>query len=640
MKPCTDDESLIELGKNIRHPLARAGYRLIAPALERLLAIRAANQLYDDTRQSPPGAFFQNTLQNLGVSYRFSEQEAARIPPDGPVFVIANHPFGGLDGIILGDFLLSIRKDSKLLANYLLLRMSEMEPLVYGIDPFGGPEARRYNARSVKESLRWVRDGHLLATFPAGEVSHFRLGQKRVTDSDWNPVSAKLILKSGAPVLPIFFFGGNSLFFNIMGTIHPRLRTLLLGRELVNKRGQEISLRIGNLISPGKIAKFSSEKDLLDFLRLRTYLLGGSGRRPRGPLRIRPNLRLPLPPRPRTESPLHDPLIDPVPTAKILAEIAALPAENLLYERKQFRVYVVKGAEAPNILLEIGRLRELTFRGVSEGTGKPYDTDHFDLDYLQLFLWNTEENEIIGGYRMGQTDAILPRKRKRGFYTSTLFRFRTAFLESMDPAMELGRSFIVPSYQRKFATLSLLWQGIGAFIARNPRYRYVFGPVSINCEYETISKDLIIHFLRGNNFDPILSGKVKAKTPPEKSRLLSKEEKDAIARGVKDIDDVSALIAEIEPDQKGVPTLLRHYVKLNARFLSFNVDADFSDVLDGLMVVDLLETDEKTLRFFMGGEEPTRKFYEQHGKSTGPAIQEKKPDPPYSFSNSPKNKTS
>lgn len=620
MRPCTEDESLIELEAGIRSPFGKACYRLAAPLLERLLGIRAANRLYDAARGSPPREFFQNTLQSLDVRYRFSEQEAARIPPEGPVFVISNHPFGGLDGVILGDFLQSIRPDSKLLANYLLLRMSEMESLVYGIDPFGGTAAARYNARSVKESLQWIRDGHLLATFPAGEVSHFRLAQKRVTDSDWNPVSARLIRKSGASVVPIFFYGGNSLFFNIMGTLHPRLRTLLLGRELTNKRGMEVSLRIGSPITASKIAKFTTDQDLLDFLRLRTYLLGGSDRRPRGPLRIRPNLRLPLPlpPRPRANMPKLDPLIDPVPTEKILAEIGRFPEDSLLYERKQFRVYAIKGSKAPNILLEIGRLRELTFREVSEGTGRPYDTDHFDLDYLQLFLWNTEENQIVGGYRMGQTDKILSKKRKRGFYTSTLFRFRTAFLESMDPAMELGRSFIIPSYQRKFATLSLLWQGIGAFISRNPRYRYLFGPVSINCEYETISKDLIIHFLRGNNFDPLLSGKVKAKTPPEKSRLLSKEEKEAIARGVKDIDDVSALIAEIEPDQKGVPTLLRHYVKLNARFLSFNVDADFSDVLDALMVVDLLETDEKTLRFFMGGAEATNRFYEQHKKQESP----------------------
>ncbi|MGE9291643.1 MAG: lysophospholipid acyltransferase family protein [Puniceicoccales bacterium] len=622
MKPCTDDESLIELEKSIQNPVARNGYRLISPIVERLIGIRAVNQLYDDSRRSTPDTFFQNTLQSLGVRYRFSEQEAARIPPDGPVFVISNHPFGGLDGVILGDLLLSIRKDSKLLANYLLLRMAEMESLVYGIDPFGGSKAARYNARSVKESLQWVRDGHLLATFPAGEVSHFRLQQKRVTDSDWNPVSAKLIRKSGAPVVPIFFCGGNSLLFNLMGTIHPRLRTLLLARELTNKRGREVSLKIGSPISPGKIAKFSNDKDLLDFLRLRTYLLGGSERRAHGPLRIRPNLRLPIPQRPKAANPDHSPLLDPVPTSKLLREIQRLPEDSLIFERKQFQVYVVKGADAPNILLEIGRLREMTFRDVSEGTGKPYDTDHFDHDYLQLFLWNVESQEIVGGYRMGQTDAILPKKRKRGFYTSTLFRFRTSFLESMDPAMELGRSFIVPSYQRKFATLSLLWQGIGAFISRNPRYRYLFGPVSINCEYETISKDLIIHFLRGNNFDPLLSGKVKAKSPPEKSRLLSKEEKEAIQRGVKDIDDVSAMIAEIETDQKGVPTLLRHYVKLNARFLSFNVDADFSDVLDGLMVVDLLETDTKTLRFFMGGEEPTNRFYRSHGKSPSVENQE------------------
>lgn len=616
MKPCTDSESLIELDKGIRNPTLRTAYRCIAPLFERAIGIRGVNTLYNDSRGGPSETFFQGVLENLGVRYRYSDQEVARIPAEGPVFVIANHPFGGLDGIILGDLLLSIRPDSKLLVNYLLLRMRELDPIVFGIDPFGGPDSARYNARSVKDALRWVRDGHLIGTFPAGEVSHFRLKQKRVTDSDWNPVSAKLIQKSGAPVVPIFFSGGNSLAFNALGTLHPRLRTLLLGRELTNKRGTTVSLRIGSPIPPSKIAAFSDDRDLLDFLRLRTYLLGGSDRRSAGPLQIRPNLRFTKPPTIRKPDPSLKPLIDPVPTSKILQEIERIPPEGLLYERKQFKVFIVKGSEAPDILLELGRLRELTFREVSEGTGKPYDTDHFDLDYLQLFLWDEKEQQIAGGYRMGQTDEIVPIKRKRGFYTSTLFRFRTAFLERLDPAMELGRSFIIPSYQRKFATLSLLWQGIGAFISRNPRYRYLFGPVSINCEYETISKDLIIHFLRGNNFDKILSGKVKAKSPPSKKNLLSREEREAIARGVKDIDDISAMIAEIEPDKKGVPTLLRHYVKLNARFLSFNVDADFSDVLDGLMVVDLLETDPKTLKFFMGSQDAVDRFYQHHQHET------------------------
>ncbi len=620
MKPCTDSESLIELDKGIRNPALRGAYRVVAPIVERVIGIRGVNRLYDDSRGTPSETFFQAVLENLGVRYRYCNQEAARIPPEGPVFVVANHPFGGLDGVILGDLLQSIRPDSKLLVNYLLLRMKELDPIVFGIDPFGGPDSARFNARAVKESLRWVREGHVLGTFPAGEVSHFRRKQMRVTDSDWNPVSAKLIQKSGAPVVPVYFSGGNGLVFNTLGLIHPRLRTLLLARELANKRGTAVSLRIGSPIPPSKIAEFSNERDLLDFLRLRTYLLGGSDRRVGGPLRIRPNLHLNRPPRIKQPDPTLKPLIDPVPTEKLLREIEKIPPEGLLYERKQFKVYIVKGSQAPEILLELGRLRELTFREVSEGTGKPYDTDHFDLDYLQLFLWDDKEKQIVGGYRMGQTDEIVPKKRKRGFYTSTLFRFRTAFLERLDPAMELGRSFIIPSYQRKFATLSLLWQGIGAFIARNPRYRYLFGPVSINCEYETISKDLIIHFLRGNNFDKILSGKVKAKSPPSKKNLLNREEREAIAKGVKDIDDVSALIAEIEPDKKGVPTLLRHYVKLNARFLSFNVDADFSDVLDGLMVVDLLATDSKTMKFFMGSQEALDQFYRHHQHETKPAA--------------------
>lgn len=616
MKPCDREEALLELDRGIERPGLRRVYRWLAPLLERVLAVRAVNQLYENVRGTPPEDFFGAVLEDLRIRYRFSEQEAARIPTEGPVLVIANHPFGALDGIILGDFLLSLRPDARLLANYLLLRMPELAPLLYPIDPFDRPGVARANARTVRESLTWLEQGHLLATFPAGEVSHYRRDYRRVTDGPWHPVTAKLIRKAEVPVVPVYFPGRNSIPFHLLGVLHPRLRTVLLVRELMARRDSQVFLRVGNPIPPRRLREFETDRDLLDFLRLRTYLIGGSDRRPRGPLSIRPGLPVTRAQRrarrQEAEPDGRSPLVEAPDPARIEAAIARLPEESLLLERKQFRAYVFRGSESAELLLELGRLREWTFREVHEGTGKPYDTDHFDLDYLQLFLWDTRERRIAGAYRLGATDEILPRKRKRGFYTSTLFRYRTAFLERLDPALELGRSFITPTYQRKYTTLSFLWQGIGAYIARNPRYRFLFGPVSINCEYETISKDLIIHFLRGNNFDNLLSGKVKAKSPPGKSRLLRKEEQEALARGLRDIDDVSALVAEIEPDSKGVPTLLRHYVKLNARFLSFNVDADFSDVLDGLMVVDLLEVEPKTFRFFMGNG-PAEAYYLHHG---------------------------
>lgn len=614
MEPCKPGEKLISLEDHIQSPFWRGLYRRTSWLWEYPLGFRRANAVYDAVRQNSPELFFSSSLETLGVRYRFNPEEAKQIPLEGPVVIVANHPYGGLDGIILGDFIQSLRADFRVLVNSMLLRMPEIGNYTIGVNPFGGNRSIKENARPIKEALDWLRAGHLLATFPAGEVSHFRLSQKRVTDSEWHPVSAKLIRKSKATVVPLYFTGGNTRFFQILGTVHPRIRTLLLVRELVNKRGLEIGIRVGKPISPVKISDFDEDKDLLDYLRLKTYLISANERKIREPFLSRPNFKFSLPSLYRKETAQVKPLLPATSKEKILYEIERLPAENCLLQKKQFSIYYFVGKDSPVLLLELGRLRELAFREAHEGTGEPYDTDHFDSDYVQLFLWDSDKSCIVGGYRIGQTDMILPQKRKRGFYTSTLFRFRTAFLEKLDPALELGRSFIVPDYQKKFATLSLIWQGIGAFISQNPRYRYLFGPVSISCEYETISKDLIIHFLRGNNFDSILSAKVKAKSPPAESGLLSKEEREAVVRGIKTIDDVSTLIAEIEPDRKGVPTLLRHYVKLNARFLSFNVDADFSDVLDGLMIVDLLQTDPKTVFFFMG-KDKAMEFYRYHGKT-------------------------
>lgn len=598
----------------------RGFFRVFGRPIDQALGLHRLNREYDHYRRHPEEvgeSFFADALRVLRIRYRVNEEELARVPTEGPVFVVANHPFGGVDGLILCELLTKIRPDFKLLANYILDEIEEFRPFLISVDPFAGKDAARRNVNPLRESLSWLKDGHCLTTFPSGEVSHYTLRSRKIEDPVWSDIPARIIRKTGATAVPIHFSGGNSHLFNLAGIIHPRLRTLLLVRELRKKEKSEITIRIGRAIPARRCAEFESETELTRFLRLRTYLLARAEEEPPREKRIR---WFPVPRRIRNKPagipPENlEPIAPATPKEEILAAICALPDSSLVYEKNEFQIFHAIGREIPVLMREIARLREITFRDVHEGTGKPLDTDEFDESYIQLFMWNREDEEIVGAYRMGQTDMILPRRRRHGFYTNTLFKYRSAFLEDLDPALEMGRSFIRPEYQRKGATLALLWMGIGGFLARNPRYRLLFGPVSINCDYTAISRDLIIRFLSDPAYTSEHASRVKPKTPPGKRLGLNAIERSTFDAAAHDANDISAMISMIERDGKGMPTLLRHYLKLNARFICFNIDPDFGDVLDGLILVDMIKGDPKVMQKYFG-REAIQNLYEYHGADT------------------------
>ena len=341
-------------------------------------------------------------------------------------------------------------------------------------------------------------------------------------------------------------------------------------------------MRIGNVISSKKLQAYTDDTSLIHYLRHRTYLLQG---------------------RERKSSPVVGsvtPVVAPVSPALLAAEIAALPAEQTLVESGELAVVLARAQEVPHALREIGRLREVTFRAAGEGTGAEIDLDAFDAHYLHLFIWNREKREIVGAYRLGPSDEIVKKHGKNGLYTSRLFAYKRGFLERIQPALEMGRSFVRVEYQRSYAPLLLLWKGIGAFIVKNPKYKVLFGPVSISNDYNPKSRQLIVSFLKAYNQAPELTPLVRARSPfkhkPRKLSGASPWERDAAW----DIDDLSAVIADMETDQKGVPILLKQYLKLGGKLVGFNVDAQFANALDGLIVVDLTRTDPRVLERYMG----------------------------------------
>jgi putative hemolysin len=590
---------LIDLGKSIESPFGRGLYRLVENPLGRMLSLGTINRLYEQSRAGVPSErYFSSILRLLNVEYDLAAEDAAKIPTSGPVVVVANHPFGAMDAVILGDILGSVRADARLLGNQWLAEIPEIRSQVIAFD---GDESGRPTLAAMKASLRWLRSGGALGGFPSGAVSHLRMREAQVSDPPWQASMAALARHTGATVVPVFFEGRNSMVFQLAGLIHPALRTALLPKELLRHSNSKVAVRIGRPIGPDKLARYPDDQTLSEYLRWKTYML----RRRESP--VRPRFK----PRPAAIVPPEAAVVAPVPGKLLAAEVERLPGQARLCELGDLQVFITEARQIPAVLREIGRLREVTFRAVGEGTGRGCDLDRFDETYLHLFMWNRAKSEVVGSYRFGRVDEILAQGGVAGLYTSSLFKFRAGFLERLGPALELGRSFIRAEYQRKATSLALLWRGIGEFLVRNPRYKVLFGPVSISRDYEGLSRRLMIEYLETHHGDEDFSPLVKAKNPPRER--LDRGERKALAL-MRDPDDVSALVSEIEADNKGMPVLLRHYLRLNARILSFNVDPAFGHCTDGLILVDLRTADPKMLRRFMGEEGHT--FYASMGEPT------------------------
>jgi putative hemolysin len=564
----------------------------VGGALERVLLLGQLNALYHQTLHLQDNRdFHEKLLEALRVHYEVSPGDLARIPPDGPVVVTSNHPFGAIEGIILATILRSVRPDVKVMANFLLGSIPELRDLFILVDPFARQTSTYANVRALRETLTWLKRGAMLVVFPAGEVSHIHVASRRVTDSEWSDSIARIIRATGARALPVCFSGANGLAFQVLGLVHPRLRTALLPHELLNKHDKTIPLRIGSSIPFNRLVAFKTDRELMQYLRHRTYALAHDDAPPHEPL----ELLLPH----RVRKPAQEPVAPALPSQQVREEIENLPPSQCLMASGELEVFHARAGQIPQALQEIGRLREISFRAVGEGSGKSRDLDEFDSAYIQLFLWNHSTGELVGGYRLGPTDEILPASGLQGLYTSSLFNFASGFREEITCALEMGRSFVRPEYQRSLGALPLLWKGIGSFVLKNPRYRILFGAVSISNRYRPLSQQLMVSFLRSHHGLSSLSGTVKARTPfrPSRDRDLAQQTIELVGN---DLDELSTIISDIESNCTGIPILLKHYLKLGGRVLGFNVDPAFSNVLDALILVDLTQTDAKILERFMG----------------------------------------
>jgi putative hemolysin len=415
-----------------------------------------------------------------------------------------------------------------------------------------------------------------------------------------------LIRKTGAAALPVYLCGHNSVGFQLMGMIHPKLRSAFLLQEFLNQAGKKVEVRVGSAIAPDAVEAIEDDHEATDYLRWRTYLLGR---------RSKPEASWPTALRSKFIFKIQEPVAAPVAAELLTKELETLPEDRRLAENSDFAVYLGTAREMPQLLREVGRLRELTFRGAGEGTGKSRDLDSFDEYYSHILLWHKSRQELVGAYRAGNTAEILAERGVGGLYTSTLFRYDEKIFQRLRPALELGRSFVRPEYQRQYAPLLLLWKGIARMVARQPAVPVLFGAVSISNEYSSASREMIYRFFEAHMQEDELAGLIEPRRP-FRPGLLRRWDCSGMHRALRDLDELSQPITDVEADGKGLPILLRQYAKIGGKLLGFNVDRKFSNVLDGLVVVDLRQTDATVLERYMGREGAAR-FRQVH---TGSAV--------------------
>ncbi|MCZ4309063.1 lysophospholipid acyltransferase family protein [Vibrio atlanticus] len=538
--------------------------------------------------------FMHHTLSALNIDYSVSAGATDNIPEEGPVVIVANHPLGAIEGVILADLVGSVRKDVKVLANELLKRLPELDDLFIGVDVFNSKESKRTNAKAIRDANRHLADGGLLIVFPAGEVSSYRKGAKTLTDIEWSKSVAKFVKRHQATTVPIFINGKNSELFYQAGRVHPLLRTALLGRELLNKRATTISISIGSSIPYSEIKSFEQEMDIVNYLRLNTYLMSQQD---------------------SPSTPIHAPSFDtqviaPIPSEVLSIEVASLPQEMRLLEQGDFEVYCTPSQSIPNLMREIGRVREESFREVGEGSGLACDLDEYDLYYHQLFVWNKAKAELVGAYRLGMVDKLIAEHGLDQLYSRSLFNYNQEFIDTLDNSIELGRSVVSKPYQKSLNSLLLLWKGIAAFVYRHPQYTHLFGPVSISNDYSHNARLLIATTLSIHHYDEQKANLVSPSSPLNTSNNVFWQ--NHLLSSLASVPLLSKVLARMEQG-KGLPVLLRQYLGMNGKLVCFNVDPSFNDALDGLIVVNLKKVPLKTLGKYMG-RDLAQDYLEQHSR--------------------------
>ncbi|KZN37687.1 GNAT family N-acyltransferase [Pseudoalteromonas luteoviolacea] len=516
--------------------------------------------------------FVEQVLEELDFDARFKPKQIEHIPSEGSVVIVANHPIGSLDALALIKVLAKARPDLKVVANRMLMSITPMHSLLLPVDNLSNA-SRKQELANIQKHLK--SEGALLI-FPAGEVS--RLSPTGIKDCKWNSGFLRMAKKANCPILPIYIKAKNSPLFYGTSMIYKPLASLLLVKEMFKQRQKSLEFEIGASIPPTSYRLDNlKDKEVVALIRKQLY-------------RLNSKKALPL----KTQTPIA------IPECKKELKKAIEQCERLGETSDGMQIYLYQYQGSSAIFRELGRLREIAFRAVGEGSGKRRDTDKYDMYYQQLVLWDAKQLELVGAYRLASARQVVNEHGVKGLYTSSLFAYKDEMQPYFERGLELGRSFVQPKYWGR-KSLDYLWYGIGAFIKRYPEHRYLFGPVSLSNALPDKAKAMLVY-----HYQHYFSELPELAIPNNEFKLTQSQ-----LNSCKNLfagDDVKEDFAELKHILANmsaqVPTLFKQYTELcepnGANFLSFSIDPDFNNCIDGLVLVDLTKLKANKAKRYLG----------------------------------------
>ncbi|MDY8136962.1 lysophospholipid acyltransferase family protein [Aquimarina sp. 2201CG5-10] len=552
----------------------------------KITRVSKVNRRYNTISHLKELEFLNAALDLFDVSFDIPEEDLKRLPKEGAFITLSNHPLGGLDGILLLKLMVEHRADYKIIANFLLHNFTQLKPYIMPVNPFEDRKGARSSVKGIKEAILHLREGKPLGIFPAGEVSTIKDG-KNYVDKTWEPVAMRLVQKAKVPVIPIYFHARNSRLFYRLASMSDNLRTAKLPSELFSQENKVIKVRIGKPVSVKDQEEHEDLEDFTSFLRKKTYMLSNPFEKKTLRESIPQNLKIPKSPK---EIVLEG-------SSEVIESELQYCRDNdkRLLISKNYEVFLARKEFVPNVVHEIGRLREITFREIGEGTNNSIDLDPFDDYYHHMFLWDNKAKRMVGAYRMGMGSKIYADFGIDGFYLQDLFRFEPELHKMMSESIEMGRAFIIKEYQQRPMPLFLLWKGIVHCTLRFPEHKYLIGGVSISNKFSNFSKSLMIEFMKSHYYDPYVAQYVRPKK--EFKVKLKDADKDFVFDESKsDLNKFDKIIDEVEPGSLRIPVLIKKYIKQNAKVVAFNVDPLFNNAVDGLMYIRIADLPDSTVK--------------------------------------------
>jgi putative hemolysin len=568
---------------NINSNLNIQGGTILTDTLLQIFKYNKLNITYSESHDKDPIVIINSLLDQLDLKIDIPESNINNIPAEGAFIAVSNHPFRGIDSMLLFKLIYEKRRDFKIMGNHLLQGIEPLRDIILPVNTYENRSQIKSSYSGIKHGIEHLRNGHCIGIFPTAEDSKHWEAPTIILDREWKSTALKFIRFANVPVIPVYFHGTQSRIAHIIKRVTPEIINSNIPSEIKNKKRRTIKIRIGTPLSVKEQSEFGDISNYGRYLRARVYSLGSVIGH------VKPVVRT------KKKKSKIQPIINPVPVQTLVEEFDAIRSRYELFTTKNYSVICAPTQAIPNIFTEIGRLREVTFRDVGEGTNKSTDIDEYDLYYNHLFIWDNDEKKIVGAYRIGKGKEILELYGIKGFYINSLFRFKKKFAPVLAESIELGRSFVTKDYQKKVIPLFLLWKGILVFLLKHAEYRYLIGPVSISNDLSEFSKSLIVEFVRTYFFNEELAKFII----PRKDFVADKDKitdrKIFIDISERDINKIEKIILDVEPGYR-LPVLLKKYMEISGKIIGFNIDPKFNNCLDGLLILDIYETPPEVVK--------------------------------------------